>query len=343
MVALLLGTMAGCKGKTSGNNKLNDSLATEIGEMVGTGLKAQMSQMPNIDDQLDKEMFLKGLETAIKSDTTKRTASYNQGFMTGMQIYQQMLAKYDMMGVKIDRRLLIEELRKHFLSKDSIDFTNPMFQQKMQALQNSLMAHDTRITELKGKEMIAEGKKYIADQMKKDKGFKKTKSGVAYKIIQPGNGANFTDTSTVELIYEGKHLNGKVFDSSKGEARPMNLMMAVPGFREVVKLMKPGAKAIAIIPGDQAYGMDGARAGFAPYEALIFEITTVKEAPKAAQPPMPGLPAGAQPGKPAVKPAPKAAQPAAKPVQAPAKQAPVKQVPVKQAPAKQAPLPAKTK
>lgn len=325
MVALLLGTMTGCKGKTSGDAKLNDSLATEIGEMVGTGLKAQMSQMPNIDEQLDKEMFLKGLETAIKGDTTKRTSSYNQGFMTGMQIYQQMLAKYDMMGVKIDRRVLIEELRKHFMSKDSINITDPMFQQKMQTLQNNMMAHDTRVTELKGKENIDEGKKYIAEQMKKDKGFIKTKSGVAYKILQPGNGANFTDTSMVELIYEGKRINGKVFDSTKGEARPMNMMMTVPGFREVVKLMKPGAKAIAIIPGEQAYGLDGSRGGFGPYETLIFEITTVKEAPKPVQPPMPGMPAGQRPGNPAVKPAPKAGQPAAKPAQAP--QAPTKQAP----------------
>ena len=337
MVALLLGTVAGCKGKSSESTKLNDSLATEIGEMIGTGLKAQFSQAP--EGQFDQDMFIKGVEAALKADTTKRTTSYNAGFMTGMQIYQQLLSKYDMMGIEMDRNLVINELKKAFNSKDSIKMDDPAsmqkLEQKMQALQASLMKHDNALIEAKGAENIKAGKEYIAEQQKKDKAFKVTASGVAYKVIEEGKGNNFSDTSVVDIIYVGKLIKGKQFDSSNGEAKALPLMGVVPGFREVVMQMKPGSHVLAIIPGELGYGEQGnPRAGIGPNETLIFDITTVKESQKPEAGAFPGgRPApGMAPGRPAPgKPAPAPGRPA------PGKPAPGKMAPGKPAPA-QAPL-----
>lgn len=118
------------------------------------------------------------------------------------------------------------------------------------------------------------GEEFIAKQLKNDKSFVKTNSGVCYKMLQEGEGECFADTSIVDVIYVGKDINGNEFDSSKGEVVPFNLQQVVPGFREVIKLMKPGAKAIAIIPGDQAYGTKGT-GPIGPNETLVFEITTV--------------------------------------------------------------------
>lgn len=118
------------------------------------------------------------------------------------------------------------------------------------------------------------GEKYITDQMKKDPAFVQTKSGLCYKILNEGEGDNFKPTDTVDVIYTGKHIDGSEFDSSKGEVVPFPLQGVVPGFREVITLMKPGAKAIAIIPSHLGYG-DAGQGTIGPNETLVFELTTV--------------------------------------------------------------------
>lgn len=119
-----------------------------------------------------------------------------------------------------------------------------------------------------------EGEKYIAEQMKKDTAFIKTESGLCYKILESGEGNNFMPTDTVDVIYIGKHIDGSEFDSSKGETVNFPLQGVVAGFREVITLMKPGAKAIAIIPGHLGYG-DKGQGPIGPNETLVFELTTV--------------------------------------------------------------------
>ena len=118
------------------------------------------------------------------------------------------------------------------------------------------------------------GEEYIAKQMQKDKSFVKTETGVCYKVLQEGEGECFADTATVDVIYVGKDIYGNEFDNSKGEIVKFDLRRVVPGFREVIQLMKPGSKVLAIIPGDQAYGSSGS-GPIGPNETLVFEIKTV--------------------------------------------------------------------
>lgn len=144
----------------------------------------------------------------------------------------------------------------------------------IQGMQTQLMGLIERVGKAKGAENDKEGQKYIAEQMKKDKGFKKTASGIAYKVIKQGTGENFNDSATVDVVYVGRHVNGKEFDNSKGKPVPFNLKMTVPGFREIISLMNPGSKVVAIIPGKLAYGDQGnPQGGIGPNETLEFEIT----------------------------------------------------------------------
>ena len=120
-----------------------------------------------------------------------------------------------------------------------------------------------------------DGEKYLAEQMKNDTAFIKTESGLCYKILEEGEGDTFKPTDTVDVIYVGKHIDGTEFDSSKDETVPFPLQNVVAGFREVITLMKPGAKAIAIIPSHLGYG-DKGQGPIGPNETLVFELTTVK-------------------------------------------------------------------
>ncbi len=298
MVALLVGTMASCNGNKAGDDskssKINDSIAMQMGQLIGSQLK-MMQEQPGADE-FDQAQILKGIETILKSDTTKRTRSYNQGLAIGMQILAG-LEQTEQQSGSIDRKKFLSELKKALNSKDSVDMM------KLQQMQGNMMGLMQRAAQAKGADNDKKGQQYIAEQMKKDKSFKKLPSGLVYKIVKQGKGENFNDSATVDVLYEGKHIDGKVFDSKKDSPVPFNLKQVVPGFRELITNLKPGAQAIAIIPGALAYGEQGnPQGGIGPNETLVFEVTT-KGVHVQDPNQMPGMPAGMRKA-PAPKPAP---------------------------------------
>lgn len=107
----------------------------------------------------------------------------------------------------------------------------------------------------------------------KQKGVKSTASGLLYKVIKEGDGAMPTDTSEVEVHYEGKLVDGTVFDSSykRGETATFAVNQVIRGWSEAVKLMKVGAEYEVCLPYEIAYGERGTR-GIPPYSTLIFKI-----------------------------------------------------------------------
>lgn len=107
----------------------------------------------------------------------------------------------------------------------------------------------------------------------KQKGVKSTASGLLYKVIKEGDGAMPTDTSEVEVHYEGKLVDGTVFDSSykRGQTATFAVNQVIKGWSEAVKLMKVGAEYEVCLPYEIAYGERGTR-GIPPYSTLIFKI-----------------------------------------------------------------------
>lgn len=113
------------------------------------------------------------------------------------------------------------------------------------------------------------------EQLRKDQSFKFTKSGLAYKMLKEGNGKNSTEDDEVNVVsYVGKHLDGTVFDSSEGEPMP-RIEYEIKGVSEMLQLMKPGDKAIVVIPSNLAYGVSSINHAIGPNETLIFEIEII--------------------------------------------------------------------
>ncbi|MBO4721941.1 MAG: FKBP-type peptidyl-prolyl cis-trans isomerase [Muribaculaceae bacterium] len=118
------------------------------------------------------------------------------------------------------------------------------------------------------------GKKYIENQMEKDPKFIQAPSGLVYKILTPGNGKKFNETDKIKVMYKGTHVDGTTFDESK-EPVAFAPNQVVPGFKEALLMMSPGAKMIAILPYNIAYGDRGAGKDIKPFETLVFEIETL--------------------------------------------------------------------
>ena len=83
-------------------------------------------------------------------------------------------------------------------------------------------------------------------------------------------------TDKVTLHYTGKHIDGSTFDSSvdRGEPATFPVNAVVPGFKEMLMMMRPGAKAHCIIPGNLGYGDQGNEV-IGPNEVLVFDIETI--------------------------------------------------------------------
>lgn len=99
-------------------------------------------------------------------------------------------------------------------------------------------------------------------------------SGLQYEVIQQGEGEHPTAASTVTVAYEGRLIDGTVFDSSDEAAFPVNAV--IPGFAEGLQLMNVGSTWRLCIPSELAYGQRGVPGAIAPNSVLIFDITLKK-------------------------------------------------------------------
>jgi FKBP-type peptidyl-prolyl cis-trans isomerase FklB len=117
----------------------------------------------------------------------------------------------------------------------------------------------------------AAGEKFLAENAKKE-GVKVLESGVQYKVIKEGSGEIPKDSSMVVVNYEGKTIDGKVFDSSYGKEPvtfPANRV--IKGWTEALVHMPVGSIWEVYIPQELAYG-ERSTGQFKPFSALIFKI-----------------------------------------------------------------------
>jgi FKBP-type peptidyl-prolyl cis-trans isomerase FklB len=99
-------------------------------------------------------------------------------------------------------------------------------------------------------------------------------SGLQYKILNQGNGPKPSKNDIVTVDYEGKHLNGQVFDSSYQRGQPATFPVAavIPGWQEALQMMNQGSVWELYIPAHLAYGERGAPGAIGPNETLVFKV-----------------------------------------------------------------------
>ena len=104
-----------------------------------------------------------------------------------------------------------------------------------------------------------------------------TESGLQYIVVEPGEGESPVAEDSVEVHYEGRLIDGTVFDSSfeRGQTVTFGLTQVIAGWTEGLQLMKPGAKYKFIIPPELGYGEGGAGQMIGPNATLLFDVELI--------------------------------------------------------------------
>ena len=144
-----------------------------------------------------------------------------------------------------------------------------LMQQLQRTLRDAVRRHNTAVA---AKCLKAE-QEFLAENAKKE-GVVTTSSGLQYQVLRDGSGQKPTKADTVRVHYEGKLLNGKVFDSSIARGEPIEFPLAqvIAGWTEGLQLMPVGSKYRLFIPAKLAYGEHGAGEAVPPHSTLIFDV-----------------------------------------------------------------------
>ncbi|TCO94360.1 FKBP-type peptidyl-prolyl cis-trans isomerase FklB [Bacteroides heparinolyticus] len=125
---------------------------------------------------------------------------------------------------------------------------------------------------------IEQGQLFL-EENKKRPGVVTLPSGLQYEVINEGTVGRYAKaTDKVECQYEGTLIDGTLFDSSikRGQPAVFGVNQVIPGWVEALQLMPEGAKWKLYIPGDLAYGAQGAGEMIPPHSTLIFEVELLK-------------------------------------------------------------------
>ena len=263
--------LVSCNATTTADNTnsgLSDSVSVAMGKLYGSGISNSLKTGPD-SAKFNADEFLKGVDYALSVDTAE--FSKLSGVEMGLNLRKMQKSLKERQNVELNIDKFMTEFKKAF-KNDSMPNMQELEMELMNLMQRATA--EAKANDPKAKANKEEGAKYLEEKVKE--GYTKTESGIAYKVITEGKGENFTADQRIDIRYEGKLINGTVFDSTQGdEVRPMSPNQVVPGFKEALLLMKPGMKIEVIIPGDLAYGVDGRGGLIGPNATLIFTIEAV--------------------------------------------------------------------
>ena len=277
-VAIAAAIFTSCGNSTPKANLKSDidSMSYAIGMAQTQGLKEYLIYRMGIDTAYVDE-FVKGVNVGANAGDDKKKAAYYAGIQIGQQISTQMIKgiNHEVFGDDSTQTVSLKNFMAGFVSgytgKKGLmttDQAGQVAQLKMQQIKTKSMEKIYGSNRKKGEQFLAENAK--------KEGVKTLPSGVQYKVIKEGTGAMPADTSKVKVHYEGRTIDGKVFDSSykRGEPVEMRCNQMIKGWTDALVHMPAGSVWEVYIPQELAYAEREA-GDIKPFSALVFKIELI--------------------------------------------------------------------
>lgn len=241
-----------------------------IGVAQAKSLKDYLMQREGVDQQY-LPMAIQGMRDYAKLSPAqlKEKQAYAAGLRIGEMNQQQVVPAFNQQATgKRDTTFVDAELLVNGLA-DGMNGVATL------SADSAMKVAEQQMTYYKNELKNANALWLDANKQKKD--VKTLPSGLQYRILTAGNGPVATDTTKVEVHYEGKLIDGTIFDSSykRGQTATFRPDQVIKGWTEALQLMPEGSTWELYIPYDLAYGENGTQ-NIPPYSTLIFKVEVIK-------------------------------------------------------------------
>lgn len=254
----------------------SDTLSYVAGKAITNGLLPFLKQQHGIDSTTMAD-FMRGMVEMLNSGDDAKSKAYSVGLTIGSQMKVTLLSNAksefqdtpDSIVDAIVYRGIIDAL-----NNDTTVFTQEAAEGLFKTMRET--NKEAKMEKLYGANRNA-GRAYLAENAKKDS-VVTLPSGLQYKVLVKGEGEVPQRTDKVLVHYEGRLIDGKVFDSSSRHgSKPATFRadQVIKGWTEALTMMPVGSKWQLFIPYELAYGERGAGQDIKPYSALIFDVELV--------------------------------------------------------------------
>jgi len=228
-------------------------------------------------DTTSMDMFIKGLKEGANAGDDKSKTAYYAGIQIGQQISNRMMKgiNRELFGSDSTQSISLKMFMNGFVT-GAKDLEGIMTKEQAQMYVTTNMEKiRTKSLEERFADNKKAGEKFLEENKKKE-GIKVLPSGVQYRVIKEGTGEMVKDTTMCILHYEGKLIDGTVFDSSYKNGKPVNMHanQVIKGFTEALLRMPVGSTWEVFIPQEMGYAANET-AKIKPFSALIFKIELV--------------------------------------------------------------------
>ena len=253
----------------------SDSLSYIAGMSITNGLIPFLVQQQNVDTAYMAD-FVKGFQMVTNGGSDPKMKAYAAGMDIAKQVMDRMIPEITKEFQDTPDSIVTALFYKGFtaaLLKDSSLFKQEAAEQLFRDKQIANKA--AKDEKLYGANRDA-GRKFLEENAKKE-GVITLPSGLQYKVLVKGDGPVPTNDDKVQVNYEGRLVDGTVFDASaKHGDKPIEFKpsQVIKGWQEALTMMPVGSTWQLFIPYELAYG-DRNSGEIKPYSALIFDVNLV--------------------------------------------------------------------
>ena len=208
------------------------------------------------------------------------TSDDSVAYVIGTNIGSNIKRSIESDSLNLNYELLVKGFKDAINGIDSTYLSKEVKEKVMMSFQHNMQEKQMKKMQAVAGVNKAAGAKFLAENKSKE-GVVETSSGLQYKIIKAGKGKTPAGSDKVTVNYEGKLIDGTVFDSSYGKdpiSFPLNGV--IKGWTEGLQLMKEGGTSELYIPSDLAYGDQG-NPSIPGGSTLIFKVELIKVEPQA--------------------------------------------------------------
>ena len=246
----------------------SDSVSFAAGKAATLGLIQYLQQEYQVDTAFMHDV-VKGFNEAMARFSDPEYKAYNAGAQVARMVLERILpgtaSKFEGTSDSISADLFTAGFRAALVG-DSTLFTDD---KAREYFEDRLVA-----SREEAQRVYREANEQWLAQNRDKEGVKTTASGLQYKILRAGTGAVPTDKDRVTVKYEGKMIDGTVFDSSykrTPQTSTFGCTQVIKGWTEALTMMPVGSKWELYIPQELGYG--SRQAGqIKPYSTLIFTV-----------------------------------------------------------------------